>query len=287
MRVYTIRLIIALLSWSAAVIAQAAPQQSDAIPGPTARILVTIASSGRTPAKTDFAAFVDNQPAHIVELLAAKDDQLIFAVLMDVSSSSRDKQTFEKKASVELFRALKTGENIGYFGGFDNEVYLKNSPTALASVNAELKKIDVFGGRTAFYDAVFRAAQLVGRAPSQPNARRAVFVLTDGDDNDSHRTLKEATQEAQRQGVAVFCVALDSSKKAATRLRMLSAETGGSAVFLTRANHFIPPLLRVLQDQYWVTLTVPGAGDSKLNTFTLASSDSGARISAPTYVLLH
>lgn len=276
-----------LLGLAALASAQAAPQVPNAKAGTTARVMVTIASAGHTPVNADVSAFVDGRPAQVIEVASAKDQQLIFAVLIDVSSSSRDKQAFEKKTSLELFRALKTGENTGYFGDFDSEVSLEKKPATIASINAEMKRIGVFRGGTAFYDAVFRATQLVGRAPGQPTARRALFVLTDGDDTASNRSPKEAIQEAQRQGVAVFCIGLQASKKGAAGIRTLSAATGGTALFLTRPDDYIPSLLQVLQDLFWITLALPGAGDNKLHTVTLASSDTNARISAPTHILLH
>ena len=287
MRNYRFNCVVMLLGLAVLASAQAAPLIPASNAGTTVRVMVTIASAGHTPVKADVSAFVDGRPAQVIEVASAKDQQLIFAVLIDVSGSSRDKQAFEKKSSLELFRALRTGENTGYFGDFDDELYLEKKPATIESINAELKRIGVFRGGTAFYDAVFRATQFVGRAPGQQTARRALFVLTDGDDTASKRSLEGAIQEAQRQGVTVFCIGLQASKKGAARIRTLSAATGGTALFLTRPDDYIPSLLQVLQYQFWITLTLPAAGDNKLHTVTLASSDTDARISAPTHILVH
>jgi hypothetical protein len=276
-----------LLGLAVLASAQAAPQIPASNAGTTVRVMVTIASAGHTPVKADVSAFVDGRPAQVIEVASAKDQQLIFAVLIDVSGSSRDKQAFEKKSSLELFRALRTGENTGYFGDFDDELYFEKKPATIESINVELKRIGVFRGGTAFYDAVFRATQFVGRAPGQQTARRALFVLTDGDDTASKRSLEGAIQEAQRQGVTVFCIGLQASKKGAAGIRTLSAATGATALFLTRPDDYIQSLLQVLQDQFWITLALPAAGDNKLHTVTLASSDTDARISAPTHILVH
>ncbi len=279
MRVKSIDLLILLLVWTVVAGAQAAPKDTQAASRRTARILVIITNSGNSPANRSFSAIIDSQPSRIVEFAPAKHDPLIFAILIDVSSSSRDKQTFVKKACVNLFQAFSTDQNVGYFGDFDDQVHLGKQPTDLKAINKELADPRLFGGRTAFYDAVFRAAQLISEAHGHPNARRAVIVFSDGDDNASSRTLKETIREAQDKGV--FCVGLLASKKAGERLRTLSAATGGNALLLTRADDYIRSLQQSLANQFWMTVQLPEAANRPRHDLKLTSADTNISVSFP------
>jgi VWFA-related protein len=102
------------------------------------------------------------------------------------------------------------------------------------------------GGGTALWDAVaFGAEKLRERAEAQPVAR-VLIVISDGEDNASSATLKEAIASAQRGEVAIYTVSTrDSIQEDASAelgdhaLRTMSELTGGTA--------FIPGSIRGLK----------------------------------------
>ena len=102
---------------------------------------------------------------------------------------------------------------------------------------------DVFGlpGSTALWDAVWATStELMARAPR--NARRAVVVLSDGDDTSSRVRREAAVEAAVKSNTVVYTIGFESDcdgcrfeKKA---LRRLAEETGGRAFFPETAADF-------------------------------------------------
>ena len=104
-------------------------------------------------------------------------------------------------------------------------------------------KNDLFGlpGSTALWDAVWATStELMARAPR--NARRALIVLSDGDDTSSRVRREEAIEAAVKANTVVYSIGFESDcegcrfeKKA---LRRLAEQTGGRAFFPETAADF-------------------------------------------------
>jgi Ca-activated chloride channel homolog len=104
-------------------------------------------------------------------------------------------------------------------------------------------KNDLFGlpGSTALWDAVWAAStELMARAPR--NARRAMIVLSDGDDSSSRVRREEAVEAAVRANTLVYAIGFepdcDGCRLDKKALRRLAEQTGGSAFFPERAADF-------------------------------------------------
>lgn len=100
-------------------------------------------------------------------------------------------------------------------------------------------------GETALYDSLIYFSGLRGK--------RAIVVLTDGEDSHSKYSFEEAYEFARRTGVSIYIIGLGlQSRDSEIRLRMrrLAAETGGelflidSAAQLGRVYADIPEELR-------------------------------------------
>lgn len=102
---------------------------------------------------------------------------------------------------------------------------------------------DLFGlpGSTALWDAVWATStELMTRAPR--NARRAVIVLSDGDDTTSRLRREDAIEAAVKANAVVYTIGFEPDcdpcpfdKKA---LRRLAEQTGGRAFFPERLTDF-------------------------------------------------
>jgi VWFA-related protein len=86
------------------------------------------------------------------------------------------------------------------------------------------------------FDAVFFASNLyLSKEPS----RRLIVLISDGDDNNSRKTLPEALQDAQKNSVAIYAISTNLSigtsgadrDKGDKNLKKLVEETGGRAFF--------------------------------------------------------
>jgi VWFA-related protein len=110
---------------------------------------------------------------------------------------------------------------------------------------------------TAFYDAVVHGLfQFSG-----VRGRKAMIVLTDGEDNASKMTFDKALDYAQRSGVTIYAIGIDlpiTKVKARSQLSRLARMTGGEAFFLARESALAPvyeQINRELRSQYLIAFT--------------------------------
>jgi VWFA-related protein len=88
------------------------------------------------------------------------------------------------------------------------------------------------GGGTALFDAIYRACRdILMKQQDTVTTRRAIIVLSDGDDNQSRVTREEAIEMAQRAEVIVYTISTDTSNAVNTQgekvLQRISEATGG------------------------------------------------------------
>ena len=252
-----VRLTATLLSFAAALfcVASITAQKREAAPHGIRVLARTSALASSEASKSKLTALVDGHPAEVEDIAPATGEPLIFAILLDVSGSMKDEQPFEKQSALELFRRLAAVRNVGYFGDFNDELYLERKPASLETAVKELKGIGDFRGGSALRYAVVEAAKLVNRSATGTNNRRIVFVFSDGEDNASKLSLKEAVANLQSEGVPVFCIGLlggaKSRQKSVTELQTLSDSTGGVSILLSEPQEFLPALLPHVENQYW------------------------------------
>jgi hypothetical protein len=254
---------------------------------PGIKVLVT-ANGGGTLKHTDVTAEMDGRQLDVQEITPANTQPLSFVILIDVSRSSVDKQSYIKKAAWELFRTLAVPQNTAFFGDFNDELYLNRKPTTADEVVKEMNRIKDFRGGTALYDSLIEATKLVSRVTNGTMNRRAIFVFTVGDDNASRSSIKDAIQYAQRESVPVYGVGLlghQTSKKAAASFQSLCASTGGVAVMLSEPRDVTSSVADEAANQMWLTLRATGNGDGKLHPLTMHFSEPGIHLSAPSAVL--
>jgi len=91
------------------------------------------------------------------------------------------------------------------------------------------------GGGTALYDAIYRAChdKLLKEQSDRPT-RKALIILSDGDDNQSEYTQAQAIEMAQRSEVIIYAISTDDSGlilRGDKTLERLADATGGRAFF--------------------------------------------------------
>jgi VWFA-related protein len=91
------------------------------------------------------------------------------------------------------------------------------------------------GGGTAFYDAIyFSCRDKLSQDQPKHKFRRAIIMVTDGDDNQSTYTRDQALEAAQKADVVLYTISTNDSKIESDGdkvLRYFAAETGGRAFF--------------------------------------------------------
>jgi VWFA-related protein len=91
------------------------------------------------------------------------------------------------------------------------------------------------GGGTALFDAIYSSCkEKMLKDDSDRPVRRALIVVSDGEDNQSEHTLGQAIYMAERAGVIVYTISTDDSGlilRGDKILEQISDSTGGRAFF--------------------------------------------------------
>jgi VWFA-related protein len=160
------------------------------------------------------------------------DLPLRVGLLIDTSNSIRDRFKFEQQAAIEFLSEIvrpKTDE--AFTLGFDTVAEVTQDFTGDTEQLARGVRIMRPGGGTALYDALYQACRdkLMKVSPGQA-VRRAIIMVSDGDDNQSRVTREEAIEMAQRAEVIVYAISTNTSGQLLRGdqiLKLIAEQTGG------------------------------------------------------------
>ena len=139
------------------------------------------------------------------------------------------------------------------FVHFDDTAWLSRDFTCtISELEKTLTSVKPFG-QTAIHDALILALDHMQRARHK---KKAILLITDGEDNVSRHTLDEGVAATKRADVAVYTVGLlreSGGKKAEATLRRIADESGGRAYFpkdVDEARVAMERVARDLREQY-------------------------------------
>jgi Ca-activated chloride channel family protein len=187
-------------------------------------------------AKEDFEVIDSKKPQNILEFNAESDLPLRLGILIDTSNSIRERFKFEQDAAIEfLNNTIHANQDRAMLVSFDTKAELVSDLIAdtekLATAIRQLRP----GGGTSLYDAIFFACRdKLSQDQPKHKFRRAIVVVSDGDDNQSQYTRDQALEMAQKADVVVYGISTNISKIESDGdkvLKYLTAETGGKAFF--------------------------------------------------------
>jgi len=186
-------------------------------------------------AKDDFQIIESKKPQTIMEFVAETNLPLRLAILIDTSNSIRDRFRFEQEAAIEFITSLMRPEDRAMVVSFDSGAELvadlTNDTRVLSKAIRDLRP----GGGTALYDAIFFACRdkLMKDQP-RDKFRRAMVVLSDGDDNQSRYSRDQALEMAQKADVTVYGISTNITRIPTDGdkvMKYLTGETGGVTFF--------------------------------------------------------
>jgi VWFA-related protein len=213
----------------------------------------------RNLAKRDFSVLDDGKPAEQIRSFHNETDlPLQVGLLVDASNSIRDRFKFEQESAIEfLNQTIRPRYDKAFVVGFDvtpevTQDFTDNTE-ALSRGVRELRP----GGGTAMYDALYFACRdkLLKEEQNGP-VRRAIILLSDGDDNMSHVTREEAIEMAQRAEVIVYTISTNISRGSRGGDKVLdriAEATGGRAFVPFQLNDVANAFLEIqdeLRSQY-------------------------------------
>jgi Ca-activated chloride channel family protein len=182
-------------------------------------------------------------------------------LLVDVSGSVRSRFQFEQDAATSFLQhIIRPGFDRAFVVGFnerpqvaqdftDNILLLSNGVHSLSN-----------GGGTALYDAIYAICrEKLLRHPSERPVRKALVILSDGEDNQSEHNRAQAIEMAQRAEVILYAISTDDSGlvlRGDKILQQLADATGGRAFFpykMKDVTHSFAAIEDELRSQYVVS----------------------------------
>jgi len=181
-----------------------------------------------------FTAFENGVPQATTSF-HREDVPLAMGIVIDNSGSMREKRDKVNQAVLNLIRAGGPKDEI-FVINFSQDSYLDQDFTSDPDLlQKALQKVSAQGS-TALYDAIVASTVHLKNNPRVE--RKVLLVITDGRDNASQETLKEAVRRLQQEnGPTLYAIGLlgDELQEADTgALQSLAAVTGGVAFFPKR-----------------------------------------------------
>jgi VWFA-related protein len=182
-----------------------------------------------------FQVYEDNVQQQ-VKLFRREDIPVSLGLIIDNSGSMRDKRQKVESAALTLVKASNPHDEM-FVVNFNDEAFLdtkKDFTSDVKELEEALTKIDSRGG-TAMRDALRMSIDHVKEKGKKD--KKALLVVTDGNDNASIVTLENLVKSAQQSEVIVYAVGILSEedkregKRAKRALDALAEATGGQAYY--------------------------------------------------------
>jgi len=190
----------------------------------------------------DFA-LLDNQkaPAQVFNFTQQTNLPLRVGIMIDASTSIRQRFEFEQSAAVQfLQQVVRPQTDLAFVMGFDVTSYVtQNFTNDQDKLEAGITKLRP-GGGTALYDAVYVACRdRLLNAPLSPqgSVRKALIVISDGDDNQSRAYPDDSIKMCQRAETIIYAISTNvspSRDRGDDVLKKMAEATGGLAFFPKR-----------------------------------------------------
>jgi Ca-activated chloride channel family protein len=210
----------------------------------------------------DFSFFDDHKPVEsIINFGHQTDLPLQIGLLMDVSGSVRGRFDFEKQAAVGFLQhTLRAHYDKAFVLSFNGHSQLTQDFTDNVSLLSTGVRELTGGGGTALYDAIYRACkEKLAKEKSDHPVRKAIVILSDGEDNQSEVTKQQAIEMAERSEVISYAISTDDSGlilRGDKALEDLATATGGRAFFpfkMKDIEHSFSAIEDELRSQYMVS----------------------------------
>lgn len=194
----------------------------------------------------DFAVFEDGVQQR-VNFFEAQDVPVDRILLIDTSSSMRDKMAVVHEAAIGFLKTMKPGDR-GAVVAFSDNVEVLQVLTSEAESLERAVRATVAKGSTSLHNALYVALKQFTRAAAAEGAvrRQAIAVLSDGEDTSSLISFDDVLALARKSGVSIYTIGLHSKysggrtsgtgssryfSTADFAMKSLAQETGAQAFF--------------------------------------------------------
>jgi Ca-activated chloride channel family protein len=189
--------------------------------------------------KDEFEVIENKRVQSILDFNGESDLPLRLAVLIDTSNSIRERFKFQQEAATNFVETVvRPVLDRAMVVSFDTSAELVADMTD--NIGKLTASIDALrpGGGTALYDAIFFACKEKLQDQPPEKFRRAMVIISDGDDNQSRYTRQQALEMAQKADVVIYTISTNISGlelEGDKILRYFAQETGGQVFFPFKA----------------------------------------------------
>jgi Ca-activated chloride channel homolog len=180
----------------------------------------------------NFRLFEDNAEQKI-SVLRQEDVPVSMGLLIDNSGSMEDKKAKVNAATLTFVQTSNPDDEV-FVAHFNDKYYFDREFTNnITELKKALEQAEP-DSSTALYDAT---GQALDHLRSGYLDKKVLLIVSDGEDNSSHRSLDEALQQAQRSNALIYAVGLlreekpESAERDRQALLALTRATGGAALF--------------------------------------------------------
>jgi Ca-activated chloride channel family protein len=235
----------------------------------------------------DFTIYEDDKKQEIVNFSREANLPLTIAMLIDTSQSVAPKLKFEQDAATSFFQSVLREKDRAMLVEFDSGVTMlqdfTNDPNKLAK---EIRKLRAAGG-TALYDAIYMTCD---EKLIRESGRKALVILSDGEDESSKTNLQQATEMALRAEATTFAISISKggffgvggSQEGDTVLKDIAKETGGRVFFPFKIEELDDAFRQInqeLRSQYSIGyLSTNPARDGSYRKIDIRVSEKGLKL---------
>jgi Ca-activated chloride channel family protein len=189
-----------------------------------------------TLTQDDFTIFEDGRKQEIRNFARETSLPLTIALLIDTSQSVAPKLKFEQEAAINFIQSIMREKDRAMLVEFSTGVTMlqdfTGDPNKMAN---EIRKLRAAGG-TSLYDAIYMTCD---EKLIRETGRKAIVILSDGEDESSRVTRREAIEVALRAEATIFAMSVSKggffgvggSGEGDAILKDITMETGGRIFF--------------------------------------------------------
>jgi Ca-activated chloride channel family protein len=221
----------------------------------------------------DFVVLDHGVPQAVSHFLSS-DVPLDVALLLDTSSSMRSLLSKLGASAISFLKRLRPGDR-GMLASFNDRTEVLANLTGdgdlLRGAVARLRA----RGDTRLYDGVYVTLGSLSSASREATRRRALVVLSDGQDTSSHLGIDDVRKQAIKSGVPIYPILLLDNHPVAVRMRALTfdrfeiadlaRETGGQVIRIDEQTDLTEAYAQIAQElstQYVLAYPVPATDGS-------------------------
>ena len=181
----------------------------------------------------DFIIEEDGRKQQVSQFSRERELPLTLALLVDISPSVAPVFQEEKRTAGAFLKSVLGKRDLALVIAFDRYVTLtQDFSEDLPSLTRAVAGLELSKGGTSLFDAVYLAAN---EKLAREAGRKAIVILSDGDDSTSKYDMGKAMIAAQKSDAVIYSISNSGNSRT---LRVMSDDTGGAFFKINRSGDY-------------------------------------------------